>query len=296
MHYVDTLDEAAFSVPPDYKKHSQGYSRIALVDHSVGSVHMGLGVSKLEAGGRLAFHLHSYEEGFFILEGQVLGSVDGRAYQFGPGAYGIIPVGVPHAWHNIGEQPVRWLEMLAVQPKPPERGRDTFFLKHESVPGAGNPLDLRDPRIRYLGHFADAQMPPSGKLQMQGDPGGHIHGISVKMLVDRTLGAQHFTMFMVEFQAGGEGVIHDHPFEEAYFILSGEAEAHLDGQQYHVKAGDVVWTGVGSTHGFLNRGTTPIRWLETQAPQPPDQQSFRFPSDWEYLAEKLSSEEEGGIS
>lgn len=49
MHYVGTLDEAAFSVPPDYEKHSQGYSRIALVDHSVGSVHMGLGVSRLEA-------------------------------------------------------------------------------------------------------------------------------------------------------------------------------------------------------------------------------------------------------
>ena len=73
-----------------------------------------------------------------------------------------------------------------------------------------------------------------------------------------------------------------------------EAEAILDGQQHHVKAGDVVWTGVGSAHGFFNRGTTPVRWLETQAPQPPAQQSFRFPSDWEYLAEKLSSEEEKG--
>ena len=80
MHYVSTLDEAAFSVPPDSKKHSQGYSRIALVDHSVGSVHMGVGVAQLEAGGRLASHLHSFEEGFFILEGQVLGSVDGLAH------------------------------------------------------------------------------------------------------------------------------------------------------------------------------------------------------------------------
>ena len=80
------------------------------------------------------------------------------------------------------------------------------------------------------------------------------------------------------------------------YLLRGEAEAHLDGQPYHLKAGDGLWTGVGSTHGFLNCGTTPIRWLETQAPQPPDQQSLRFPGDWEYLEEKLSSEEESGLS
>ena len=292
MHYVGTLDTIGLHIPPLYERHSQGYSRAALVDHATGSVHMGLGVCQLLPLGGLDAHVHSYEEAFFILEGQTLGSIDGQAYQFGPGDYGIVQVGVPHAWHNVGKQPVRWLEMLAAQPKPPERGRDTFFLKHGITLSEGTRPDWRDPRTRCLGHFDEQQLPPSGKMQMEGDRGGNIHGISLKMLIDHTLGAQLLTLFMVEFAPGGEGVVHDHPFEESYFLLSGEAEALLEGKRYHVKAGDVVWTGVGSTHGFLQRGAVPVRWLETQAPQPPRQHSFRFPGDWDYLAEKLESEEE----
>ena len=65
------------------------------------------------------------------------------------------------------------------------------------------------------------------------------------------------------------------------------ADAILDGKPYHVKAGDYVWTGVGSTHGFFNKGTVPMRWIETQTPHPPNQQAFRFPADWAYLAKKL---------
>src|SRR6266568_5030281 len=185
LHYIGKFEEAAFRLPAGYENYSQGYSRVALIDHTAGSVHMGLGICQLEQGGTLAPHIQAYEESFFILEGLVLGSIDGRAYQLGPGDYGIILPGMPHTWRTFGEQPVRWL----------------------------------------------------------------------KMLVDRTLGAQHLTLFMVEFQPGGEGVVHDHPFEESYFILSGEADVLLDGNPGHVKAGDCVWTGVGSTHGFFNRGT-----------------------------------------
>jgi quercetin dioxygenase-like cupin family protein len=287
MHYVENYSNATFQVPPGYEKRSAGYSRVALVDHTTGSVHMGLGLCKLEPGGTLEPHVHFYEEAFYILEGHVLGSIDGRAYRFGPGDYGIIQAPLSHAWRGVGEQPARWLEMLSAQPKPPGGERDTFFLKGATAPDEGSPPDLRNPLIRYLGHFDDQQMPPPSQLQMDGYRGSNIYGISLKMLVDRMLGAQHLTLFMVEFQPGGEGNVHDHPFEESYFLLSGEAETILDGKPYHVKAGDYVWTGVGSTHGFFNKGTVPVRWLETQAPQPPSQQAFRFPSDWAYLADKL---------
>jgi 3-hydroxyisobutyrate dehydrogenase-like beta-hydroxyacid dehydrogenase len=38
----------------------------------------------------------------------------------------------------------------------------------------------------------------------------------------------------------------------------------------------------------VEKGTTPMRWIETQSPQPPNQQGFRFPADWAYLAAKLN--------
>jgi quercetin dioxygenase-like cupin family protein len=292
MHHVAHYEQALAQMPAAYAPHSQGYTRVAFVDHTIaGAVHTGVGLCTLAAGGILNPHVHFYEESFFLLEGQTLVRIDGRDYLLGPGDYGIIPFGVPHAWLNAGDQPVRWLEALSPQPKAPDQERDTLFFKKETAPSNGAPPDFRNPMTRYLGHFDEAQMPPPSQLQMAGYRGSSIAGISLKMLVDHQLGAQHLTLFMVEFQPGGAGNIHDHPFEETYFLLSGEAEAILDGKIYQVKAGDYIWTSVGGTHGFFNKGTVPVRWIETQMPQPPNQQGFRFPADWAYLADKLDAEE-----
>jgi hypothetical protein len=38
-------------------------------------------------------------------------------------------------------------------------------------------------------------------------------------------------------------------------------------------------------HSFRNAGREPVRWLETQAPQPPARYSYRFAGDWDYLRE-----------
>lgn len=289
MHHVGTFDESNLQVPAGYDEHSDGYSRATLIDHTAGSVHMGHGICELTPDGVLNPHVHSFEEGFFILDGEALVQIDGTAHKLTSGDYGVIPIGVSHAWRGVGDSPARWLEMVAPQPKPAGGAQDTFFEPSQRAPTHGEPLDLRDPRTRLVGHFDDRQLPPPSQLEMDGYRGGNIHGISLKMLIDRMFGAQHFTLFMVQFQPGGEGNVHEHPFEESYYILSGEADTLLDDESYHVGPGDIVWTGVGSTHGFFNTGDVPIRWIETQAPQPPAQQAFRFPTEWEYLSEKLDS-------
>jgi hypothetical protein len=51
-------------------------------------------------------------------------------------------------------------------------------------------------------------------------------GISVKIVVDRGLGAELLAMFMVDYEPGGAAQAHDHPFEEAYFFLDGEIAAN----------------------------------------------------------------------
>jgi mannose-6-phosphate isomerase-like protein (cupin superfamily) len=105
-------------------------------------------------------------------------------------------------------------------------------------------------------------------------------GISVKMLVDRVFGAELLTMFTVDYEPGGAAQVHDHPFEEAYFFLDGEIEAELDGTGHTIRAGDVVFAGVGATHGFFNSGGGRVRWIETQAPQPPERHSYRWVDHW----------------
>ena len=108
-------------------------------------------------------------------------------------------------------------------------------------------------------------------------------GITVKMMVDSDLGAELTTMFMVQYEPAGVAGPHDHPFEEVYLFLEGEAEAIFDGQTYRLGAGDAAFAGVGCVHGFRNVGEGPVRWLETQAPQPPGRHSYRFVRDWDYL-------------
>jgi quercetin dioxygenase-like cupin family protein len=109
-------------------------------------------------------------------------------------------------------------------------------------------------------------------------------GISVKMLVDRGFGADLLTMFTVDYELGAGVPAHDHPFEEAYVFLAGEVEAEVGGEPYHLRAGDVVFAGVGPSHGFWNEGTERVRWIETQAPQPPARHSYRWEPHWERIA------------
>jgi mannose-6-phosphate isomerase-like protein (cupin superfamily) len=117
-------------------------------------------------------------------------------------------------------------------------------------------------------------------------------GITVKMMVDTDLGAQLSTMFMVQYEPRGLAGPHDHPLEETYLIIEGEVDATFDGDEFRMKPGDVAWAGVGCVHSFSNPGPGIVRWLETQAPQPPARHSYRFVRDWDYLRERLPAGEE----
>jgi quercetin dioxygenase-like cupin family protein len=112
-------------------------------------------------------------------------------------------------------------------------------------------------------------------------------GVAVKMLVDSRLGAVLHQMFMVEYQPEGLALPHDHPFEEAYYVLEGEVDAEADGDAFTLRPGDLFWTGVGCVHAFYNRSGEGLRFLETQSPQPPSNHTYRFERDWDYLSERL---------
>ena len=304
MHWVGRADWETARVPPGYDRHATGFDRCTLVDRERGAIHTDLGVGRLQPGGRIEPHVHAYEEAVYILSGHPEVRMDTRVYRLRPGDYAFFPVGFVHGWSNPGSEEVRWLEVNTPQRLPPASGReDTFFVGEFEPAAPASEPDLRDPRTRYLGHY-EGTGPQSLALAVQGPVRGRApagmdtallaySGISVKMMVDRTLGAHLLTMFMVDYEPGGAAQVHDHPFEEAYFFLDGEIEAELDGRPYVLRAGDVVWAGVGSTHGFFNTGDGRVRWIETQAPQPPAQHSYRWPGQWEYLKQRLSADGRG---
>jgi quercetin dioxygenase-like cupin family protein len=296
MHHVLTADR--IRVTSEYVGHSERFGRCVLVDRSAGSVHMGVGLCALESGGRVDTHLHSFEESFYILEGQPTLVLDGRAYTLLPGACGLIPVGVPHGWRGAREQTAKWIDMCAPQPRTDGIPADTFFTGQATDVTAGT-LDIRDPRSRHLFRMVDDDIlvdklkggsrvdAPAVSASMNTALLAYS-GIALKMLVDQRLDAQLHTMFMVEYQPGGAAHFHDHPLEESYYIIHGEVEAWGDGQKYVLKAGDLVWTGVGCIHAFFNRSNSTVRWLETQSPQLPGRHGYRFNRDWEYLEQQLT--------
>jgi len=287
MHHVTQFHESALQPFPLYKEHSQGYIQATLIDHKVGSVHTGTAMCQLAPQGVLEPHFHAYEEGFYVLQGEVILSIEEQAYHLKPGDLGAIKVGQVHAWRNVGNEPVRWFQMAAPQPKPAGGWQDTYFLKERIAPTEAKPLDLNDTGGNLLSHFDVGQIPPPGDPARQTT--GAPPGVFLKWLMDEKLGAVHHRLLFIEYQPGVSLAMHDHTFEESYFILSGEVEAVIDDKRYLAKPGDVLWTSVGCFHSFANIGTEPVRWLETFAPQPPRENVFRFRGEWEKKAQELGA-------
>jgi quercetin dioxygenase-like cupin family protein len=257
-------------------------------------------MGSLQAGGWIARHFHSFEESLYVLGGELLLEIDGTVHRLLKGDFALIPIGVRHTLANARDEPVRWMSMNTPQRLAPDAGRkDTIF---EKEPPSLAGLDTRaerpvfGPTTRCVGHY-DGTPPQAEALRLDEPARGRASagmdtalimysGISVRMLIDRVFGAELLTMFTVDYEPGGSAQQHDHPFEEAYFFLDGECEAELDGTVYTVRAGDVVFAGVGAVHGFYNNGTGRVRWIETQAPQPPGRHAYRWVPVWKRFEEE----------
>jgi len=306
MHHVQQLDWsfAERSDPPTAT--SSGLVRHRLVGPEQGAVHTDLAAGVLKPGGWIAPHVHSFEEALYILDGELLLDLGGRTHRLVGGDFALTPTGLRHSLGNSGPTDVRFLSLASPQRLDPASGRrDTFYEPAQDLAAmdlAAERPPFGDPTLRFVGHYEGT--PPQLETLRIGDaargraPAGMdtallaYSGISVKMLIDRNFGADHVTLFTVDYEVGGAAQAHDHPFEEAYVFLAGEIEAELDGQHYTLRPGDVAFAGVGSVHGFYNTGSERVRWIETQAPQPPARHAYRWVRSWEKYDEMRQAREE----
>jgi Uncharacterized conserved protein, contains double-stranded beta-helix domain len=291
---VRRRSEAEFLDPGPLAPGAVGMTRWRGVGEDDGAAHTDFGITRLEPGGSTATHVHSFEESFHVLSGEVEISTPEATVHLVAGDYGVIPIGVPHRWRAVGEEPAEWADLFT----PPARARygsDTYRVpelpEREAVK-----VDPRDPRTRSFGNIQPAHMIPGLQSQELLAVSASMRtallvysGISLKMMVDSDLGATLGTLFMVQYDPDGKAGPHDHPLEEAYLITEGEVLATFDGQEFLLKEGDIAWAAVGCVHSFAATGDT-VRWLETQAPQMPPRHAYRFVRDWEYLTERLEEE------
>jgi quercetin dioxygenase-like cupin family protein len=267
VHVAGKLADAAPDDGP-YAGHAEGLTRRPLFDRARGTVHHSVVHWQLGPEGWVDRHMHAFEQALYVLSGAVRIEVGSAAEEFGPDDYVWLEVGVPHSLSGKAT----WLEVSA--PNPGASFEDTVF-----TAGAG-----AQPEVAFRrGHFDVADLPePSGAILA--GAGSNVGGASVRLLVDGALGASQFTLMALRYVPGGAIKNHDHAFEEGFFIVEGELEADLDGEQYTFGPGEYFWSGVGGTHELTNRSDTPVRWLETQAPQPPSRHQFRYLGDWQQLA------------
>jgi quercetin dioxygenase-like cupin family protein len=269
----DKFPEAV--IPYPFENRSQGYQRIPLVDHTTGSVHQGVGICELQPGGSIDYCLHTNEEGIYIIEGEVQLLRDRDVFRLSIDDYALVPYGIPHAYRNRGDKVARWFEISAPQPKPPGGWQDTYFFDMD-WPDEIIAIDSADRRVRYIGHFDEKTA--------QSDSRGVSIGTreqKIYKFMGLPFGTNNFLLMRGVLGPGGIIGPHDHPIEEWYYAISGELEFTMEDKVYHLKPGDVTWTGVGAMHYWHNAGTEPFHWIETHVPEMPTLNGSRLYPYWE---------------
>lgn len=269
MHLVGKLAETAANDGP-FAGRAQGLTRRPLFDRMRGTVHHSLVHFELAADGHVDRHMHAFEQAIYVLSGAVAVDVGGAREELAADDYLWVEFGVPHALSASAG--AAWLEASA--PNPGSGLEDTAF-----TDGSG-----AEPELRYRrGHFDVADLPPPSGAILAG-AGTNVGGASVKLLVNAEFGASQLILMALQYVPGGSIKEHDHAFEEGFFFIEGQIEVELDGEPHVFGPGDYFWSGVESMHALANRSDAPVRWLETQAPQPPSRHQFRYRADWERLA------------
>jgi quercetin dioxygenase-like cupin family protein len=271
MHLRGILSETNGSAGR-YAGHSSGHVRRPIIDRAGGSVHQEVVIAELEPGGRVATHLHAFEEAFYVLEGELVFEAAGATEELGPDDYVFVDRGVGHALRNDSGATARWLEASA--PQPGAALEDTVFAEGHALPDGLEVPYWRD-------HFDAAELPqPSGAI-LAGFDAANVGGAALKILVGPATGATQLNLMVVQYVPGGFINPHDHAFEEGFYFLEGEIEANLGGEISTLRAGDYCWSSVGDMHALENRSDGVVRWLETQVPQPPSRYQARFTAEWE---------------
>ncbi len=287
MYSSGVVPSSDFEFVADGSGLADGLSVAIMAGPDQGSVHLEASLSRLEPGGQVRGHRHFFEESFYVLSGEVVVDIGGRRYHLGPNDYGVVVAGVPHAWHNVGDTTAEWFRMRSPQPRSTGTAPGTYPSDEVGVPSGGAAVGDHHPTRPNVGHFAEHHLPQPGPITLRGYRGPNLDSVAIAMLIDDLNGALHHTMFIVQFVPGASthpAGDHFHPFEEAYYFLTGSAVAHLDGRDLPVDAGDLVFAGTNAKHGYTMTSDQPIRWIEVQAPGPTQAGAFIFPADWEPLA------------
>ena len=243
--------------------------------------HMAVTLVALSAG-HIESHVHSYEAGFYVLEGEPVLYLDGRGVRLEPGACGVIPVGAPHAFRAAGPASgSRWsrrgpgrtgaTRSSSARRRTPSRSRSTCAIRATAISSCSA-------RARWTSTSSGTAPPSAHRRSPRAwRPRCSPTAVSPSRCWSTSASTRNCTRCSWStYQPGAVAQPHDHPFEESYYMLEGEVDVVADGDRHTLRPGDFFWTAAGCIHAFYETQGGRVRWLETSAPGPPARHSYRF--------------------
>lgn len=85
--------------------------------------------------------------------------------------------------------------------------------------------------------------------------------ITIRWVINRSDGAPHFAMRVIEVKPGFNTPYHTHDFEHEVYVLEGKGVVKSAGAETPIQEGSVVFVAPGEEHGFYNRGNDILRFI-----------------------------------
>jgi quercetin dioxygenase-like cupin family protein len=94
----------------------------------------------------------------------------------------------------------------------------------------------------------------------------NVMGAAVRFLCGGDKTDKAWSLMEVELPERAGPPPHDHPWDEAYYVVAGEVRFQLDGREQVFKAGDFIYAPGGTVHGFQGASAHPARLIIFDAP------------------------------
>ena len=116
-----------------------------------------------------------------------------------------------------------------------------------------------------------ADSPKKGFLMKVADapsrePPKHTKAVAWTLISPDIQGNKAVRMMVTEIGPGGTADPNTHPWEHAYFILSGRATAHVEGEEFQLEPGCCLYIAPGALHDTLVTGNEPLRFIVVNGP------------------------------
>lgn len=85
--------------------------------------------------------------------------------------------------------------------------------------------------------------------------------VSIRWLITKDMGAEHFAMRMFEVAPEGYTPLHSHEWEHEVFVLEGQGVVLGASGEQKIKYGDVIFMPAEERHQFKNTGDGILRFL-----------------------------------